>query len=284
MQDIVALDIVALFVIILISYIIMSYLFDDTKEHYVTSIVGYNNTKIPAYSISSKFDLETSELVKVFKDKFSDDKVDSLGFKEHNPYIPFPFEASIKKLIIDYMKTNIERFKGHKMQITSDLNKLYYKDSDNDRIFIFNISLVNNTRFMTRNLRIKLKIKNINNFIKDIKTEPSEIEPSKLEQNNIEPSKIEQNNIEYRTDIPSQTIINASEILSIRLDKNNYARFELQGFDSLNPYYYQIRNILGLTEPFVTSGRDMIITDKMKKDFVKKIEESQELLTGKKNT
>jgi hypothetical protein len=192
------------------------------------------------------------------------------------------------------MKTNIERFKGHKMQITSDLNKLYYKDSDNDRIFIFNISLVNNTRFMTRNLRIKLKIKNINNFIKDIKTEPSEIEPSKLEQNNIEPSKIEQNNIEpskieqnnieYRTDIPSQTIINASEILSIRLDKNNYARFELQGFDSLNPYYYQIKNILGLTEPFVTSGRDMIITDKMKKDFVKKIEESQELLTGKKNT
>jgi hypothetical protein len=248
-------DIVALFVIILASYIIMSYLFDDTKEHYITSIVGYNNIAIPAYQIPSIFDSETRELVKVFKDNFSDDKVEPFGFKEHNPYIYFPFEASIKKLIIDYMKTNIEKFKGHKLEITSDLNKLYYKDSDNDRIFIFNISLVDNTKFMTRNLRIKLKIKNINNFIKDIKTEQGEID--------------------YRTDIPSQTIINASKILSIRLDANNYARFELNSLDSLRPNYYQIKNILGLMDPFVTSGRDMIITDKMKKDFVKEMEEHQ---------
>lgn len=248
-------DIVALFIIILISYIIVSYLFDNKKEHYVTSIVGYNNIAIPVYYIPNIFESETKELVKLFKDTFSDDNLETLGFKEHNPYIPFPFEASIKKLIIDYMKTNIGKFKGHKLEITSDLNKLYYKESGNDRIFIFNISLVDNTKFMSRNLKVKLKIKGIDNFIKGIKTEQSEID--------------------YRTNIPSQTIINASEILSIRLDKNNYARFELRGLDSLQPNYYQIKNILGLMDPFVTSGRDMIITDKMKKDFVKEMEEHQ---------
>jgi hypothetical protein len=159
------------------------------------------------------------------------------------------------------MRTNIEKFKGHKLGISSDLNKLYYKDLDDDRIYIFNISLVDNTKFMTRNLRVKLKIKNINNFIKS--------------------DKIEQGEINYRTDIPSQMVINSSDILSIRLDANNYARFELNGSDSLRPNYYQIKNILGLMEPFVTSGRDMIITDKMKKDFIKEIEEHQKLLSGK---
>lgn len=257
-------DIVALFVIILISYIIVSYFFDNKKEHYVTSIVGYNNIDIPSYHIPSIFDLETRELVKVFKDKFSDDNVEPFGFKEHNPYIPFPFEASIKKVIIDYMKINIEKFKGHKLEITSDLNKLYYKDLNNDRVFIFNISLLDNTKFMTRNLRIKLKVKNINNFIKDVKTEQGEID--------------------YRTDIPSQTVINSSNILSIRLDANNYARFELGSIDSLRPNYYQIKNVLGLMDPFVTSGRDMIITDEMKKDFIKEIEKHEKLLTGKKDT
>jgi hypothetical protein len=247
-------DIVALFIIILISYVIVSYLFDN-KEHYVTTIVGSNNIAIPAYYIPSIFESETKELVKLFKDTFSDDDVEPIGFKEQNPYIPFPFEVSIKKLIIDYMKTSIGKFKGQKLEITSDLNKLYYKESGNDRIFIFNISLVNNTKFMSRNLRVKVKIKDINNFIRGVKTYQSEID--------------------YRTDIPSQTIINASEILSIRLDKNNYARFELQGVDSLLPNYYQIKNILGLMDPFVTSGRDMIITDKMKKDFVKEMEEHQ---------
>ena len=75
-------DIVALFVIILISYIIVSYLFDNKKEHYITSIVGANNIAIPAYYIPSVFESETKELVKLFKDTFSDDNVEPIGFKE----------------------------------------------------------------------------------------------------------------------------------------------------------------------------------------------------------
>jgi hypothetical protein len=255
-------DIIALFMILVVSYLLFSFVF-GTKEHYVTSIVGYNNINIPVYHLPSLFDKETEELVKVFKASFKDDNVEPLGFIDHNPYIPFPFEASIKKLIIDYMKTNIEKFKGHKLEITTDLNKLSYKDDGIDRLFIFNISLVDNTKFMTRNLRVKIKIKDIKNFI------------------NENSNNKEQKEIDYRTNIPSQTVINSTEILSIRLDKNNYARFELDGLDSLRPNYYQIKNVLGLMDPFVTSGRDMILTDKMKKDFEKELEEHQKLLTGK---
>lgn len=262
-------DILALFMIVLVSYLLFTLLF-DTKEHYVTSIVGYNNTSIPAYHLPSVFDTETRELVTVFKKAFNAEIQEPLvmGFKEHNPYVPFPFEAAIKKLIIDYMKTNIDKFKGQKLEITTDLNKLYYKDSGNDRLFIFNISLVNNTKFMSRNLRVQIKIKDIKKFIKD-STEYGFVE------------KKEEHEIDYRTNIPAQTVINSTEILSIRLDKNNYARFELEGLDSLRPNYYQIKNILGLMDPFLTSGRDMVLTDKMKKNFEKELIEHHKLLENK---
>lgn len=259
-------DIVALFFILVIVYLIYS---SVSKEHYVTTIVGYNNIVVPAYYIPNIFETETKELIKVFKEAFKDDGVEPIGYKEHNPYIPFPFEAPIKKLIIDYLKTNVPKFKGHKLEITTDLNKLYYRNNGQDRLFIFNVNLLDNTQFMTRNVRVKIRIKNILRFIKD-NTDYEAGEQTLAERKNAE--------INYRTNIPAQTIINSTELLSIRLDKNNYARFNLTGQDALRPNYYQIKNILGLMDPFVTSGRDMALTDKMKKDFDKEILAKQELL------
>lgn len=257
-------DIVTLFVLFLLCYSIYKVLF-EVKENYVTEIVGYNNIVVPTFYIPNIFETETQELIKVFKEAFKDDNVEPVGYKEHNPNIPFPFEAPIKKFIIDYLKSNINKFKGHKLEITSDLNKVYYKDDGIDRLFIFNINLVDNTQFMTRNVRVKIKIKKIANFIKDDKDYNVGANTKKPE-------------VDYRTSIPAQTVINAIELLSIRLDKNNYARFELSGLDSLRPNFYQIKNVLGLMDPFVTSGRDMIVTDKMKTEFETIIKERQELL------
>lgn len=257
-------EIITLFLFLVLCYSIYTVLF-ESKETYITEIVGYNNIVIPAFYIPNIFETETKELVQIFKESFKDDIIEPIGYKEHNPYIPFPFETPIKKFIIDYLKKNIDKFKGHKLEITSDLNKVYYKDENQDRLFIFNINLVDNTKFMTRNIRIKLKIKNILDFIKK--------ETDYDAENTIKDAEVN-----YRTNIPAQTVINSIELLSIRLDKNNYARFEYTGLDSLKPNYYQIKNVLGLMDPFVTSGRDMLITDNMKKNFEKDIEEHQKLL------
>ena len=40
----------------------------------------------------------------------------------------------------------------------------------------------------------------------------------------------------------------------------------------------EIKNYLYLMDPFVTSGRDMIINDKMKKDFIPVLEAHEKLL------
>jgi hypothetical protein len=250
-------DIVVVFIIIIIlSYLLFRFIFGDNKEHYETSTVGYNSIKIPDYKIDSLFDTETKELDEVFKVAFKDDNIEPIGFKIHNPYIPFPFDIPIKKLIINYLKNNIDKFKNNKLEIMNNISKIYYKDIGNDRIFIFNVSIINNTKFMTRNLRVKIKLKDIIKFMKD----------------NIDNTNIDKKGelTDYRTNISVDTIINAIELLSIRLDNNNYAIFKLTGIDSLTPELYEIKNRLGLMDPFLTSERDMIITEKMNKDFINK--------------
>lgn len=262
----------ALFIIVLLSYFIFALVF-DIKEHYNTSIVGYNSVNIPKYDIPSIFETETSELIKIFHETFKDENIDPLllEFKEHNPYIIFPFESAIKQLIIDYLTKNINILKNNKLDITGGLNKLYYKDVGSDRLFIFNINLVNNTKLFTISLRVKIKINDIKRFITD---STKSIEYGYIERK-------EGKEIDYKTDIPIQTIINATQILSIRVDKNNYNIVNYIGLDKLRPNYYQINNVLGLMDPFLTSGSKMILTNEMKENFAKELLKREELLQHK---
>ena len=57
-----------------------------------------------------------------------------------------------------------------------------------------------------------------------------------------------------------------------------FSLFSIKGTDMLRPNYYEIKNYLYLMDPFVTSGRDMIINDKMKKDFIPVLEAHEKLL------
>lgn len=243
-------DIIVIFIIVVMSYLLFKMIFGDNKEHLM---VGYNSINIPENKISTLFDIENDELSKILKTSFKDN-IDSIGFKNHNPHIFSPFNEPIKRFIIDYLKNNIERFKKDKLQIVSDINNLFYKDDGNDRIFIFNVSIINNTRFMTINLKVKIKVKDIKNFIQtDIDSDIMKI--SEL--------------TNYKTNIPVNNMLNAMELLSMRLENNIYKTFQFNGIDILEPQFYEIKNILGLMEPFLTSRKDMMITKQIKQQFIK---------------
>lgn len=262
-------SIIILFIILCTLYYIF---FQQSKEHYVTSIVAYNNVEIPQYHVPSLFDTETKELTKLFKDmsKDNDFKIDK--YNPQNPYLTFPFNNHIKKFILDFMKKNVDKFKGHKLEITTDLNEIYWLDVGQDRIFNFNFDLIDNTKFMTRNIQMKLKIKNIQKYIKD-------------SSDYYAGEDVKEPLTNYKTDVPVATFANDVEILGMQLGRNLVVRFNITGVDKLDSPYYQIKNILGLMDPFVTSGRDMTISGKMKKDFEQDIKDHQSLLdilSGKK--
>jgi hypothetical protein len=264
-------DIILLFLILCILYYIF---FQPSQENYITSIVAYNSVSIPKNEVPSVFETETKELTQIFKDlsKDNDFKIDKYSIQ--NPYLPFPFNNHLKKFVIDYIKNNVSKFKEDKLEITSDLNDIYWVDKGNDRIFIFNLNLINNTTFMSRNIVVKMLIKDIKKFIKG---------PNDYSVNEVVDTQNALTN--YKTNIPVATMLNSGELLGIKLGKVDIIRSRLIGMDKLDLPYYQIKNILHLMDPFVTSGKDMTITSEMKKTFEKDIQEHQSLLdtlSGKK--
>lgn len=62
---------------------------------------------------------------------------------------------------------------------------------------------------------------------------------------------------------------NNIHIISIHIDdnKNTNTIINVSENDESNPNYYEIKNTLYLTDPFITSGKDMVISDSMKLDF-----------------
>lgn len=245
-------QLLVLFLLLVILYIITSKLYENFTE----PIVGYNNVEVPINYVPNVYEKETVTLSNILQQLLPDSDIDYTknGYILHNDYISFPFNNPIKKMLSDYLKKNIESFKEDKIEINNDLHNIYWKDVGDDRIFIFNVNFLNNTHFITRNIRVKLLVKNIKQFLKDFE------------------------NTNYRTDISSATLINAITIMSIRLDMDIFSLFNIKGLDKLQPTYYQIKNYLHLMDPFSTSSRDMIVSEKMKINFLPVLEEHEKLL------
>lgn len=235
--------------LLIISCILLNIKFVENFE-----IVGYNNSNIPKYIIKNLYDTESDNLEVLFNKISKDKMTDTSDFILYSNYIEFPFNNIIKSFLSNYLTKII----GDKIQINTNINNMYWKDINQDRIFIFNINMINNTHFTTRQLKVKIIIHNIKNFIKS---------------KNIQ---------DYATDVNPQLLINAIDILSINLASDNYKTSTLIGIDQLNPNFYIIKNNLFLMDPFLTSGKDAIITDTMKKNFELSLIEHKKLADANK--
>ena len=199
-------------------------------------VVEYNSTDIPNTTVISSFENDTIKLNNLFNSY--NDVFDTKDYIIQNPNIPFMFNDSLKQIILDYFKNNI--YKNDKLSI-SDLKYIYWKDLGSERHFIFNVNITNNTSFITRNIKIKLTVTNISQGQVDIRN---------------------------------------TKIVSIKLDDNDnvvhFDDFLFKGIDSLQPSdMYLIKNELHLMDPLLTSGKEMIITQDMKHNFEKELQQHE---------
>lgn len=225
---------------IFLCIIILLY-FNKKSENF--QIVGYNSTDIPDYKIDSVYDTETNKLGNILTNLNSRNKKYSIeyinidkSFTLVNLNLTFPFTNIFKKLIIEYLVKEIPEYKKDKVYILGNLNNIYYKDINNSRIFVFNFNLVNPVNFFTRNIKIGIKLDNIYSFI-------------------------------YMDILNEQNVIKSSEIEFILLDKNSYPNFKFNSVDDLYDPLYLIKNKYHLMDPFLTTGKESIITNDMKVNF-----------------
>lgn len=236
-------------VIYIVILIIIIFIYSKTFENF--EIVAYNNTKIPYNKIDSIYDIETNTLQSLFdklnlKNKdYKDSNLDN-QFKLININLTFPFSQIFKKMIIEYLYDNIPKYEKDKVYILGEFDKIYQKDFGTTRIFIFSFNLVNPINFFKRNIRIRLKINNIN-LILDEKFNYLDV--------------IDENFIKLNTNLESITLDNTV----------NYINYKFTPIDTLYEPYYLIKNKYHLLDPFLTSGRESVITNKDKLIFQSKL-------------
>jgi len=229
------------------------------KVEFFENPVEYNSIEIPENKLDSIYDKETADLTNLFNTLPTIKEIPSdykNTFQNISNYTTLIIYDEFRKRVVDVFDTlfNI------KINIVKESYNVYYKDLDDNREYIFNININNKKTNTIRILKVYLKINTIANFLND----KGEIDGSNLIylKNNIEINKI---------------------ILDDLDDENVSSVTSINRFDD----YYKINSII-LKENDIASANikinsenEMLITDSMKKNFAKVLEEKENFVREK---
>lgn len=240
--------------VILVLFLVLIFLLVNISYNEKFTVVGYNNTNIPKYTIPNEYNTTTQNIQQQLIDTNPNESVNPTNYTLYNPNLPFPFNQQFTNIISHYLLDNNIAI-GIK-NIGTPTN-IYYTDLEENRIFIFTVSIIDN--LTSRNFIVKIIVNNINKYIDQYGNYLLSNNSSTLSNRRKEPE-------------PS-----IGKILAIRLSPNNYPGQKLTwlGLDELNPNFYETYNTLYLMDPFITSGNQMIITPFMQQKFQKTLELAQ---------
>lgn len=209
---------------------------------------------IERFSPSNSFQVQKLKITSLYEEDTNviDNALDFLSvnvlpdyrtsFQKYPSYYKFELDDFFKEYILQKIRTAFNqssKLKGSKLEIVRNLYNIWWKDINNQRHFIFNIDLINKTKFFARKLLVYIKLLNINQFL----TDTGEYIPGMKDIVATNLINLEyigtDNELKYFTVAPSTSDI---------------------GKESFT-HLYRIKNTLYLMDPFITSGKDMVITD-----------------------
>jgi len=168
-------------------------------------------------------------------------------------YMKFPLNELFRDKVMSIIKplfANSASFNNTKIDTIRDIYDLYSSDSTNGtRHFVFAIDINNPIKAFTRKLRVYLSIPHITKFTTDNGDYIGNLQDKDIIVNYIGTD----NNLQFNntTFVPSE----------FSIGNTNYKNF------------YNIKNTLYLMDPFITNGKDMVITNEMHAAFENKVNE-----------
>lgn len=205
------------------------------------SVFPSNAFKVPDNPITTVYEAETNKLNSLFASK----NVLTSTPPNQNTYpsfYQFPFSESFKTFVgtfINNVLLSDPEYAKTKFTILRDLTNISWHDENNWRIFSFNLFINNPTKSLARELVVVVKLSNINKYV--------------LSDNTYNPliSKVDDADI-------SVLFVKTADPLAF---------MQIPPSEEINSEYYQINNTLHLLDPFLTSGKNMQITQQMKDNF-----------------
>jgi hypothetical protein len=153
------------------------------------------------------------------------------------------------KIVLKYL---YEKLQLSNLQIVKDAYNVYYIDKDNDRHFVFDIDIKNVNENWIYTFKCYIIVKNVNSILLDSGEYDINILQNK--------DNIDLEMINMIIDIPRDFNVNPNQ------QSINNEEYE---------NYYRILNKLHLMDPYITSGKDMIISDEMKNKFELDVEKKR---------
>lgn len=175
-------------------------------------------------------------------------------------YIKFPWQKLVNSLVIVVLNDIFSKskdYRGSKLSVVKDMYNIYwYDDKSNNRHLVFTVDVNNEKLKWTRKIRFYAVLNNLSNFITDMG--------------------------DYITDINDnfqQTFLSNLSIRTISLEESTVT-LVVKGVDDKigkEDYYnyYMITNTLHLMDPYLTSGKSMVITDEMRQNFELELKERE---------
>lgn len=241
-------DIIIIFIILYLLYKFLFIIFENF------SVNAYNSSEI-IETTKSQLEIQSDKINEILEKTFKENKdfipqnIDKTSFKELSYYENFTYEQNFKDIIIKNLKNLLSNdFPNINLSSSSELKNIYFKDISNDRHYLLDITITSQNYGFTRIFSCYLILKDIKNYLLD---DGGLIPGLNINDSNIEIKYI----IEYKE---SEKI----ELLSGKLP-----------FD-----YYEIKNKLFLMDPFLTTGKEIQITDELINKFEGTLSKKSELL------
>jgi len=223
---------------------------------YENFFVSAYNTDIEIEPLKTDIIIQNEKIKNALSNKFNEEynieKVNKTSFNQLSYYETFAMDTFFKENCLDKLKNILSPdFPNINLLSVPDLQNIFWKDIDNSRHFIFDIVTTSSNYQFIRVFTCYCILNNLNKYILDDGSYVFDIK-STFSNSDV--------NIVYIIDI-------------INSNKEN----TLSGNNLFN--YYEIKNKLHLMDPFITSGKEIQITQTQKEEFEKLLTKKSEILT-----
>lgn len=236
-------------------------MFLNSYDHF--DITAYNDSYVREDDLNTLYVREIIEINEMLEQ--TNKEPFPVNFRETYQKIPgyirFPWQKMFNKNVILAFGESFgknKKYRDNVLMVVKDMYDIYWYDIDDRRNFVFNIDVRNDTLKWTREFKVFAVLNNVKNFLTDTGDYITEIDDqfTKDLQNNIEINSL------------------SLEVSTLTLGTKGFG-------DAIGSEYFQdfymIRNTLHLMDPFVTSGKDMVISEEMIKDFDLELKRREEL-------
>jgi hypothetical protein len=234
-------------------FIILYWLFKHKFYDYFT--VYSSNASYIKDIFPSQLDIQTNKIKSLLEKQFTENdseydinKIDKNSWQQFSFYQNFIYEKNFKEICLDNLKNILSNdFPNIELISTKEFDNIYWKDISNNRHFIFDMTVSSKNYGFTRIFSIYLILNNINNYLLD--------------------------------DGSYIANLNNSDLLIKFIKENTLNTENLEILPPKSPfYYYEIKNKLHLMDPFLSSGKEMQITEELQTKFQDVLSKKEESL------